>query len=348
MNRKKYVLAFPTILIMMMLFVAPASSQTEVSETSVEIFSLAFLEIAIMLILARIASSVAEKFGQPEVLGELLVGILLGNLGFIGLHFFDVINTDQSIAFLKELGVVILLFQVGLESKVDEMAKVGLRAILVATVGVIVPFVLGTWVVGPYFLPGLGFGTYLFLGAALTATSVGITARVFKDLGMTNSQEARIVLGAAVIDDVIGLVVLAVVSGIVSNGTTSFAAIGFIILKAALFLVCSIISGQMLAGPLSNLFSRIHDGHGMKFTVAIAFCLSFAFLAEKIGLAPIVGAFAAGLVLDSVHFNHFRRPDIVERIDDYLNEDEAEPEYDKAFREKLSQLTNEHTEQHGK
>lgn len=309
-------------------------------------FSLAFLEIAIMLILARIASSIAEKIGQPEVLGELLVGILLGNIGLIGLHFFDVITTDQSISFLKELGVVILLFQVGLESNVKEMAKVGVKATLVAIIGVAVPFFLGTWVVGPWLLPGLPLGTYLFLGAALTATSVGITARVFKDLKKTDSQEARIVLGAAVIDDVLGLIVLAVVSGIVRNGTANFASIGWISVKATLFLFAAITLGQLMAKQLNYLFSKIHDGHGMKFTVAICFCLGFAFISELIGLAPIVGAFAAGLVLDPVHFKRFRRPDIVQRIDDYINGEDEEKEYDSAFREKITQLTKTHTEEH--
>lgn len=281
--------------------------------TAVNHAALTFLLIAIILLVAKL-SSLIEKFKQPAVLGELLAGVVLGNLGLVGINFFNVIPQNEIILFLAELGVVILLFQIGLESNIQKMRSVGLRALLVATVGVIAPFVLGTYVVGPLLLPGLSANAYLFLGAALTATSVGITARVFKDLGKLQSKEAQIVLGAAVIDDVMGLIILAVVSAIATTGSVSTAAIGVITGKAVLFLAGSIVIGQMVAPKLGKYLSKINPNIGMKFTLAICFGLFFAWLASAIGLAPIVGAFAAGLVLDPVHFRFFEMPKVIESL----------------------------------
>lgn len=272
-----------------------------------------FLWIAVILMAAKL-SGIVERFGQPSVLGELVMGIILGNLVLFGITIFEPIKLDPIISFLAELGVVILLFQIGLESNIASMRKVGLRAFLVATVGVIVPFVLGAYLVGPLLLPGLDQNAYLFLGAALTATSVGITARVFKDLGKLHIDEAQIVLGAAVIDDVMGLIILAVISAIVTFGAVSIGAISVIFAKAILFLIGAIVLGQIAAPRLFTLFSKIHAGIGMKFTVALSFGLVFAYLAHVIGLAPIIGAFAAGLVLDAVHFKSFSDPEVVDDI----------------------------------
>ncbi|NTW03069.1 MAG: cation:proton antiporter, partial [Oscillochloris sp.] len=167
--------------------------------------------MAIMLLAAKF-SSMVERLGQPAVLGEMLIGVLLGNFILAGIPFFEPIKTSGVIQFLADFGVVILLFQVGLESNVQDMRKVGLSAFLVACVGVVLPMILGSYVLGPLLLPDLSPNAHLFLGATLTATSVGITARVFRDLGVLQMREAQIVLGAAVIDDVLGLIILAVVS----------------------------------------------------------------------------------------------------------------------------------------
>lgn len=271
------------------------------------------LSIAVMLLAAKF-SGLIERFGQPPVLGELLTGVILGNLVFLGIGFFDPIKENIIIQFLADLGVIVLLFQVGLESHLGSMARVGVRALLVAVVGVILPFVLGAYIIGPLVLPGIGRNAYIFLGATLTATSVGITARVFRDLGRLDSREAQIVLGAAVIDDILGLIILAVVSAIVSRGSVSVGDVASISATAVLFLFAVVTFGQMLAPDIGNLLSKIQTGTGMKFTLAITFCLLFAYFAEQIGLAPIVGAFAAGLVLDPVHFRHFDNPKVIDDI----------------------------------
>jgi Kef-type K+ transport system membrane component KefB len=273
-----------------------------------------FLWIGLLLLLAKI-SSLIEKWGQPAVLGELVVGVLLGNLILLGIDWVEPIKHDEVIKFLAELGVVILLFQIGLESNVDKMRKVGLPALLVASVGVIAPFFLGYLVVGPWLMPGLSNNAYLFLGATLTATSVGITARVFQDLNKLQTPEAQIVLGAAVIDDVMGLVILAVVSAIVTTGSVSLMTISWITLKAFLFLFGALVIGQWIAPHLGKLLSKIGTGSDMKFIFAIIFCLFFAYLAHLMGLAPIIGAFAAGLLMEHVVFETFDDPTINDEIE---------------------------------
>jgi Kef-type K+ transport system membrane component KefB len=210
--------------------------------------------------------------------------------------------------------VVILLFQIGLESNINTMRQVGTRALLVAIIGVVVPFALGTLVVGPFLFPEASFNVHLFLGATLTATSVGVTARVFQDLQVLQSKEAQIVLGAAVIDDVIGLIILAVVSGIVTTGGASIDSVLIIIGKALAFLGVALALGVWGAPLITRWFSRIDTRVGMKFALAIVFCFGMAYLAHAIGLAPIVGAFAAGLVLDEVQFRDYDQMEVVPEI----------------------------------
>ncbi len=292
-----------------------AMAITDSWATSADAHSMAntFLWLAVLLMLAKI-SGLIEKLGQTAVLGELLMGVLLGNLYLLGIDVAEPVKSDGVIAFLAELGVVILLFQIGLESSITSMRKVGVPAFLVACIGVAVPFGLGTYLVGPWLLPGLSDNAYLFLGATLTATSVGITARVFSDLNVVKSREAQIVLGAAVIDDVLGLIILAVVSAIAKAGSVGAGEIVWITLKSVLFLVGALIIGNRIASKVSRWLSKVHTGASMKFSILISFCLVFAWLADLIGLAPIVGAFAAGLVLDEIHFRDFSEPELIADI----------------------------------
>lgn len=274
---------------------------------------LELLWIPLILVAAKLAGMI-ERWGQPAVLGELVIGMILGNLILVGIPVLEPIKTNAILAFLAELGVVLLLFQIGLESNLGQLTKVGPRAGAVAILGVVLPFVLGTYIVGPMLMPGQSLHAYLFMGAAMTATSVGITARVFKDLGVLQMPEAQIVLGAAVIDDVLGLIILAVVSAMVTAGSVSAGAVAVIFVKSLLFLVAAVGIGMMLAPRLGALFSRIQTGAGMKLTLALALAFFTAYLAGVAGLAPIVGAFAAGLVLDPVHFRSFREPEMVEEV----------------------------------
>jgi len=298
-----------------------------------------FLWIAIIILAAKL-SNLIERFGQPAVLGELLVGVILGNMALVGFNFFEPIRQDVVIRFLAQIGVVILLFQVGLESNIRKMLQVGPQALLVAMVGVIAPFFLGTVVVGPLLLPELSFNAHLFVGAILTATSVGITARVFHDLGQLKTYEAQIILGAAVIDDVMGLTILAVVKAMAESGKVSLIDVGWITAKAGLFLGGAIFLGQLLAPRLGRLFSKINPGIGMKLILAVGFGLIFAYVAELIGLDAIVGAFAAGLVLEPVHFRHFDDPNVVSDINESIKQ--ASPEIRKNVSNVLESLARNH------
>jgi len=260
--------------------------------------------VAVMLVIAKIGGELFERIGQSAVLGELCAGILLGNLVIFGFSGVEPLKTNTTIAALAELGVIILLFEVGLESDLREMIEVGWSSLLVAVLGVIAPFFLG-WGVATYFLPEEHVLGHIFIGAVLCATSVGITARVFKDLKKLATREARIILGAAVIDDVLGLLILAIVAGAIkaagAGGTLAIADIAGIAFKSVAFLVGSIVVGHFLMPRMLRGAGRF-ESRGVLLTLAISFCLVLAWAAAKAGLAPIVGAFAAGLILDEVHY----------------------------------------------
>lgn len=293
--------------------------------------------LAGILIAAKVLHLI-EKIKQPPVVGELLAGIVLGNLAVFGLTFFSDLQHNTIVEFLAELGVILLLFQIGLESNVRELAKVGTKSLTVAVIGAFLPFVLATYVVGPLLLPGQSSNTYLFLGATLIATSVGISSRIFKDMGKMKTQAAKIFLGATVTDDVISLVMLAVVSALVISGSVSPLTVGLIVLKSVLFLGLSVVLGQLIAPRLSHAFSLINTGMGTKFTVSLSICLTFAGIAQLIGLEPIIGAFAAGLILDPVHFKRFKDPHIVEELKEKI------ADVDPKIREKISRVLHHHAE----
>ena len=270
--------------------------------------ALVALYLAVILVAAKLGGDLAVRAGQPAVLGELIVGVLLGNASLAGFHGLEAMKTDAAIDMLARLGVLILLFEVGLESTVKQMLQVGWMALLVATLGVIAPFALG-WGVGAWLLPEASVYQHVFLGATLTATSVGMTARVLQDLGKSQTGEARIILGAAVIDDVLGLMVLAVVTGLIgaadAGGSMDIGAVGLIVVKAVVFLVGSIAVGVALAPRLFHIASRLL-ARGALLATGLAICFVLSWLAGAIGLAPIVGAFAAGLILESVHYQEFK------------------------------------------
>ena len=260
--------------------------------------------VAIMLVMAKVGGEIFERARAPAVLGELFAGIVLGNLVIFGFSAAEPLKTNATIAALAELGVIILLFEVGLESDLKEMVEVGWSSLLVAVLGVIAPFFLG-WAVSAYMIPNEPRLAHIFIGATLCATSVGITARVFKDLGKLATREARIILGAAVIDDVLGLLILAVVAGAIraagTGGVLSFFDVGLIALKSFAFLIGAIVIGILIMPRLLRGAGRF-ETRGVLLTFAISCCLFLAWMSAKVGLAPIVGAFAAGLILDEVHY----------------------------------------------
>ncbi len=265
------------------------------------------LALAALLLAGKVGGEVATRFKQPAVLGELIAGIVLGNLSFGGFAPFQALATNEMLEVLAGIGVLILLFEVGLESTVRQMLNVGVTALIVAVIGVALPFALG-WGVGALLIPEDGAYVHAFIGATLCATSVGITARVLQDLGSSRSPEARIILGAAVIDDVLGLIILGVVSGAITAVAQgqAFSPLSIVTttVTAGVFLAGSLLLGTLAAPRLFNVASRLHV-RGVLLTLSLSLCFLLSWSANAIGLAPIVGAFAAGLILEDVHFKDF-------------------------------------------
>ncbi|MFN2597895.1 MAG: cation:proton antiporter [Pyrinomonadaceae bacterium] len=270
---------------------------------------LVLVGVAVMLVAAKLCGELFERRGQPAVLGELLGGMLLGALALAGVGTFQALRTDAVVGALAEIGVVILLFEVGLESDLSEMLKVGVSSLVVAVAGTAASFALG-YAAASLFLPAAPALARLFVGAALTATSVGITARVLRDAGKLQTATARVILGAAVIDDVIGLVILAVMKGAVESagagGGVSASAVGWVALKAVAFLVGAVVVGKLVVPQLFRGAGKL-EGRGVLLALAVSICFALAWAAAALGLAAIIGAFAAGLLLEEAHFEKLPR-----------------------------------------
>jgi len=333
-----------------------------------EPFSFILLELAVIIAMAALGRGLALRFNQASVLGELLIGVLLGNIAYwfgnplatVVMHASDAqslvdevwltgvsindaaekIFTSQELAngvphelvnilsgphtpelllmittlwLFSNLGVIMLLFMVGLDNSVAEMVKVGSRSVAVSIIGVIAPFAIG-FLVSDWLLPDASTPTKLFISATLCATSVGLTARVLEDLNRNKSKEARVILGAAVIDDILGLIILAIVIGIVSSGTVHMGEVARIVLLASAFVIVVLMFGENSVGWLVMQFYKFFN----KMQVRLLFPLALAFLmaafANYIGLAAIVGAFAAGLIVSDNHFGGDKSPSTQELI----------------------------------
>jgi Kef-type K+ transport system membrane component KefB len=272
------------------------------------------LALALVLIASKAFGELAERIKQPAVLGELLAGVVLGGSVLAIVPSVAGQPGYETFHLLAEVGVAILLFEIGLETNLKDLIRVGIASTMVAVVGVAVPFFLGFVSVMAFEKFGLigninpAFTTLIAItaGATLTATSVGITARVLSDMNRLQSEEARIVLGAAVIDDVLGLIILAVVSGLIqatkegAEGGISAVNVVIITLKAFGFLFIAILIGNLASRRLFDLVDKMRV-RGVLLLSALSFAFIFAYLAKLVGLAPIVGAFAAGLVLARIN-----------------------------------------------
>lgn len=250
---------------------------------------------------AKLLGEAAERIGQPAVLGELIAGVLLGG------SVFALLNPEEhTIHMMAELGVLILLFEIGLESDLGDLLRVGPQSLMVALAGMILPFGLG-W--GVMAVLGVTSVTAIFVGATLTATSIGITARVLADMGKIGSSEAKIIIGAAIVDDILGLVVLALVKGLAEEGSVSAQAAVRMTLLAIGFFAAAVLVGRLAAPRLVKLASRMKV-RGVLLVSSLSLAFILAISAHAIGSATIVGAFAAGLALASTE----RKVSIEERV----------------------------------
>lgn len=287
--------------LLLLLVGAPPAAWAASAESSPRFGPILFA-LAVLMVAAKAGGLLAERLRQPAVLGELLAGIGLGNvvaplIGGAGIAF---VRSEPTLLVMAEVGVLILLFDVGLEADLRALFRVGVSAVLVALVGIIVPIALG-WAAAAWFLPESPLVVHVFVGTILAATSVGITARVLKDLGATQRREGQIILGAAILDDILGLVVLALVTGMVTaaagGSALSGMAVGAIVLRAALFLTVTVALGYFLSTPIVRLAGRTGHPETM-LVIGLGLCFALAYAAELVGLADIIGAFAAGLFLD--------------------------------------------------
>jgi Kef-type K+ transport system membrane component KefB len=249
-----------------------------------------------------------DKLKLPNVLGELFTGLIFGIFliflpinSWLSLELSFIRNSEVLMA-LGELGIILLLFEVGLETELDKITSVGKEAALVALGGIIGPF-LFVWLLNYIFKFNWSLQLALFIGLVLAATSIGVTARVFQDLKILHTFNAQVVLGAAVLDDIIGLILLSIISAFAQNKAEaiSLGSIFIIIFKAAVFLGSSIWVGRKITGNIIPALGRIGRQEPLSFLIwVLIFCFLMAYLAHLMGLAAIVGAFAAGLTLDHV------------------------------------------------
>lgn len=264
------------------------------------------LALTVVLATAIVGGHLAARAGQAAVLGELLGGMLLGAVAApLRLAF---IATDPYLDILARIGMLLLLFEVGVGLSVRDLFSVGPSSLLVAVLGTIASLAIGVGTAA-LLMTGAATASHIFVGAALTATSVGITARVLKDMGASRSVEARIILGAAVVDDVLGLVVLGIVAASFAPGPTSGGgapAVVGLLMKTTGFLVLAIVLGVRLTPSWFQRAARLRT-EGALLAVGLCFCFFLAWAASGIGLAALVGAFAAGLVLEDAHSEMFVR-----------------------------------------
>lgn len=244
--------------------------------------------LVLVMATAKLLGEGVQRLGQPAVLGELLAGVLLGASGL------GVLDPSEPVLHaLSELGVLILLFEIGLHTDLRSLARVGGAATTVGAVGMALPFAFGFWVSRAL---GLDVLPATVAAAALTATSIGISARVLSDVGELDSPEGQVVLGAAVLDDVGGLVILSVVSGIAAGGALTVGGVAATTAIALGFVAGALVLGRLVVPPLFRVFARMR-GAGTLAVFGLAFAFALAWLAQAAGSAMIIGAFAAGLVL---------------------------------------------------
>jgi Kef-type K+ transport system membrane component KefB len=266
-----------------------------------ETFTRTSLLLILMITLADVCGFLFERLGMPEILGEIYAGILLGNLVLVGIDFnlSELLRSSEFMQYSSELALVLLLFLVGLQSDMRGLLRVGRNALSVAVAGVTLPVAMG---IGVCAVLGIGIGLQAwFIGAMLAATSVAVTARILGDQGLLKTRSAEVIMGAAVIDDVLGILLLAVLASAAVTGNLAHWELLWIIAKAVLFFAGALFIGQKLMPGAVHMVSL--NKHASVWT-GFAFCLALAFaqLAAFAGLAPLIGAFIAGLLLDDVDF----------------------------------------------
>jgi len=268
------------------------------------------LQIALILISARVFAEIATRLNFPSIIGELCAGIILGPT------VFGLIEPSDAIKLLAEIGIILLLFEVGLETDLERLVRAGRRATTVAIFSFVIPFILGFGMC--YYVFDLSVLVSLFVGGTLTATSIGVTVRILSDLGRQNSHEGQIVLGAAVVDDVLGVFLLAVLYEFSVSGSVSLYNAGKIIFLVSLFFILAPIAAKLISRLLKR-YHHVSEIPGIIPITLISLVLSFAALAHLMGAPELLGGFAAGIALSRRFFLPFgvvmkTDPDFTEKL----------------------------------
>jgi Kef-type K+ transport system membrane component KefB len=244
------------------------------------------LQLFAIFVAAKIAGEIFERIKLPAVLGEILAGVALGPFA-LGL-----IRPTDTIHSIAEVGAIFVLFHAGLETSPHDLIRVGRKALLVAVAGIVVPFVLGFAYMKWH---GVTSTEAIFVGAAMVATSIGITARVLSDLGVLATNSAKIILGAAVFDDILGMVLLAVVAGLASPQGLEWIHLAVLIAEAAAFALFMIFVAPHVVRRMQPRMEKLST-HNAPLIIALALCLFLSWLSATIGMAAIIGAFFAGMM----------------------------------------------------
>jgi Kef-type K+ transport system membrane component KefB len=277
-----------------------------------------------------IIAKLMRHIKQQLVLGQLCAGIIIAILAHYKINFFATMVHNDILSFLAELGSIFLLFEIGLESNISEITHAGKHAITVALTGVIVPFILGYFIVTPLILNNLIDMQHInpninhfmlnsnnlinhttlriFIGGILAVTSTGISISVFKELKLLKSQACQIVLAASIIDDIFGLMLLSIVTSLALSNSISIINLSLTLLYILLFFILGILFGQKLLPKIINLFAIINNSVDTLVLIMIGYALSMSFIASSIGLASVIGAFLAGLLLEENYFNKYKYP----------------------------------------
>ena len=312
-----------------------ASAATAETADSALVLAGVLLSLTVIYFACKLGGEICVRFNLPPVLGELVGGVIIGvsalkllvfpegGAGFedsLLIHFLESTSSltpEQSpavfsaasevISVLSELGVIILLFEIGLESDLQELIRVGPQAAAVAVVGVAVPFLVGT--LGLIYIFHLATIPAIFAGAALTATSIGITAKVLAEIGQLSAKEGQIIIGAAVLDDILGIIILAVVASLVKTGEVQISKVIYLVISSSAFVVGAILIGRFLSPFYVQLVNSMKT-RGQLLLVSLIFAFILAYIAQVIQLEAILGSFAAGLVLGETE----KRSELAEQV----------------------------------
>lgn len=309
-------IVFTLFILLPLMGFANSASNANISAT-VDFTPAIYLWLALSILMSR-GLSIVKKIGLPVVTSEILAGVVLGHLYLFGITTFIGMNHNEIIQFLAEIGAMILMFEIGLETQIKDISSKLLSGIKIALFGTILTF-SGGYYLSHFFYPDLSLKSRILIGVISAATATGISAKVFKDLKILGSNEVKLILTASLIDEVLSILCFAIVSGVLIAGNIEMETLITITAKTAIFFLLSISLGSKITPLLTRLSVKIHAGISMKIGLLFFICTLYTWLASVLGVAPVIGAFIAGLVIDSEHFKNFSQAKFLRELKQIAN-----------------------------